>query len=113
MRIGSGLAAFALALGIGGASLAQEAGPMRFAMMAHPEGGIWVLDGAEGLVSRCRDGGAGVPRVIDVSYGIAVPRARDGAGRQPSCTEWTPVEAPRVVRPRVVGLAPAWTGGFE
>jgi len=112
MRSAGGLAGVALAAGIAGAGVAQEAAPGRFEMMAHPEGGIWVLDVAEGMVSRCRDGGAGVPRVIDVSFGIATPRPRDGAGAQPICTDWQMVEAPRSIRPRVVGVGAgaSWMG---
>jgi hypothetical protein len=100
----------AVAAGIAGAGLAQEAEPQRFEMLAHPEGGIWVLDAAEGLVSRCQDGGAGVPRVVDVNFGTAIPRPRDGAGRQPICTDWQPVEAQKTIRPRVVGVGDGGSG---
>jgi hypothetical protein len=109
MRIAGGWIGLVLAAGIAGAGLAQEAEPQRFEMMAHPEGGIWVLDARDGLVSRCQDGGAGVPRVVDVTFGTATPRPRDGAGRQPICTDWQVVEAPKTIRPRVVGVG---TGGF-
>ena len=106
MRISGGWIGLALAAGIAGAGLAQEAAPPRFEMMMHPEGGIWVLDVVEGLVARCRDGGAGVPRVVDVTFGMAIPRPRDGAGRQPICTDWQAVEARTTARPRVVGVEP-------
>jgi hypothetical protein len=110
MRIAGGWIGLALAAGVAGAGLAQEAEPQRFEMMAHPEGGIWVLDVVEGQVSRCIDGGAGVPRVVGVNFGTAIARPRDGAGRQPICTDWQVVEAPKTIRPRVVGVGDGASG---
>ncbi len=79
----------------------------RYAMLPDGQQGLWVVDGADGRIARCRQGGARAPRVIDVIGGNAVARPRDGAGSEPICTAWVTIAAPeRTFRPHVVG-----TGG--
>jgi hypothetical protein len=47
---------------------------------------------------------------VDVNFGTAIARPRDGAGRQPICTDWQVVEAPKTIRPRVVGVGEGASG---
>jgi len=99
-----------LGLGLGAAvATAQEAELLRFALQADAEGGIWVVDGVKGEVARCRAGSEAAPRVIDIDFGVPVPRPRGGAGAEPICTGWLTVATAPVIRPRVVdaGFDPA------
>lgn len=96
------------ALAAGGAG-AQEVEFQRFTLQADAEGGIWVVDGLTGDVARCRGGGEAAPRVIDLDFGVPVPRPRGGAGAEPTCTGWLTVASEPAIRPRVVdaGFDPA------
>jgi len=96
------------ALTIAASAAAQETPDERFGMLADVGGGVWVIDAAEGQVARCREGGARAPRVVDVGFGTASARPRDGAGSEPICTDWVTIAAPEPrVRPRVIGGAMA------
>jgi hypothetical protein len=99
----------ALAVGIAATAMAQDADLQRFTLQADAEGGIWVVDGVSGEVARCRAGGEAAPRVIDVDFGVPVPRPRGGAGAEPTCTGWLAVASEPAIRPRVVdaGFDPA------
>ena len=92
-----------------GAAAAQD-GTGRYALMADFEAGIWVVDALEGRVARCREGGARAPRVVDVAFGVAMARPRDGAGREPVCTAFVTIPAPAGARPRVIGATAADAG---
>jgi hypothetical protein len=88
---------------------AQEVEFQRFTLQADAEGGIWVIDALTGEVARCRAGGEAEPRVIDIDFGVPVPRPRGGAGEEPICTGWLTVASEPAIRPRVVdaGFDPA------
>ena len=82
---------------------AQEHGS-RFTLLQDGADGLWLVDGAEGKVARCRQGQARSPRVIDFRDGVATARERGGAGSEPLCTDWVSVAAPQArVEPRVLG----------
>lgn len=102
------IGAMMLALCMGSAQ-AQDGETFRFALQGDAEGGIWVLDGLTGDVARCRAGGEAAPRVIDLDFGVPVPRPRGVAGAEPICTGWRIIEAEASIRPRIVdaGFDPA------
>lgn len=90
------------ALSACGPAVGQEA--PQYAMLAGPDGALWVVDGAGSRVARCREAALAAPRVIDVAQGQATARPRGGAGEEPVCTGWVAIAAPTSgMRPKIVG----------
>ncbi len=83
----------------------------RYALQGDPDGGIWVVDQVKGLVSRCLADDARAPRVVDIDFGMPVPRARRGAGAEPICTDWAAVKDDARVAPKILGTPGDLAGG--
>ncbi len=96
-----------VAAAVATAAVAQEqARENRFALVQDGPGKLWLTDTIEGKVSRCLEGAARAPRVIDVVGGSAMARPRGGPGTEPLCTDWVTAGEPEArIRPRVIGGA--------